>query len=35
MRTFFKFIVLPFAVFVLLANLKDVGRYLKLRNMSN
>jgi len=33
MRIFFKFIVLPFAIFAVLANLKDVVRYIKIRNM--
>ena len=33
MRTFFRFVVLPLAVVALLSNLRDVQRYLKIRNM--
>lgn len=33
MKGFFKFIVLPLAVVALVANLKDIQRYIKMRNM--
>ncbi len=33
MRNFLRFFVLPFAVFVFIANLKDIGRYIKIKNM--
>lgn len=33
MKSFFKFIVLPLAVAAIVANLKDIQRYIKIRNM--
>ena len=33
MKNFFKFIVLPLAVIAVVANLKDIQRYIKIRNM--
>ncbi len=33
MRNFFRFVVLPLAIVAVLANLKDIQRYIKIRNM--
>ncbi len=33
MRSFLRFVVLPIAIVAVLANLKDVGRYIALRSM--
>ncbi len=33
MKNFFRFIVLPLAVVAVVANLKDIQRYIKIRNM--
>ncbi len=33
MKNFFRFIVLPLAVVALVANYKDIQRYIKIRNM--
>lgn len=33
MKTFFRFIVLPLVVVAVVANLKDIQRYIRIRNM--